>query len=88
MSDPGAAGAVDARLSGFATLPWRRIILVVLGTSIMFLVVVGAYRTLTLPPERRYSGDFWIDQTVNGLGQGAILALIALGYTLVTASCA
>ena len=83
MSDPGAARAVDARLSGFATLPWRRIILVALGVTITFLVVVGAYRTLTLPEGTRYSGDFWVDQIVNGLGQGAILALIALGYTLV-----
>ncbi|HEX7248421.1 MAG TPA: branched-chain amino acid ABC transporter permease [Actinomycetota bacterium] len=83
MSDPGTTRAVDARLSGFGTLPWRRIILVVLGATITFVVVVGAYRTLTLPAGERYSGDFWIDQTVNGLGQGAILALIALGYTLV-----
>ncbi|HVF07366.1 MAG TPA: branched-chain amino acid ABC transporter permease [Actinomycetota bacterium] len=70
-------------MGGFATLPWRRIILVVLGVTITFVVVAGAYRTLTLPADDRYSGNFWIDQTVNGLGQGAILALIALGYTLV-----
>ena len=43
----------------------------------------GVYKTLTLPEGERYSGDFWIDQIVNGIGQGAILALIALGYTLV-----
>ena len=43
----------------------------------------ASYKTLTLPEAERYSGDFWIDQIVNGLGQGAILALIALGYTLV-----
>lgn len=83
MSDSGAARAVDARLGGFATLPWRRIILVVLGVTITFLVAAGAFETLTLPEVDRYSGDFWIDQIVNGLGQGAILALIALGYTLV-----
>ena len=48
-------------------------------------MAVGVYRTLTLDParRRRYSGDFWIDQIVNGIAQGAILALIALGYTLV-----
>ncbi len=47
-------------------------------------MVVGAYKTLTLPvDEGRYSADFWIDQTVLGIAQGAILALIALGYTLV-----
>ena len=47
-------------------------------------MVVGAYKTLTLPvDEGRYSADFWVDQTVLGIAQGAILALIALGYTLV-----
>jgi branched-chain amino acid transport system permease protein len=70
-------------VGGFATLPWRRIILIILGATISFVVVVGSYRTLTLPEAERYSGDFWIDQVVNGIGQGAILALIALGYTLV-----
>ena len=74
--------AVDRRVNGIATIPWRRIILIILGGAIAFVVVVGSYKTLTLP-EGGYSGDFWIDQIVNGLGQGAILALIALGYTLV-----
>ena len=83
MSDSKSAPAVGARLGGFATLPWRRIILLVLGVTIVFVVVGGAYKTLTLPEGERYSGDFWVDQIVNGLGQGAILALIALGYTLV-----
>ncbi len=68
------------RVGGFATLPWRRIILIVLGAAIAFVVVVGSYLTLS---EQRYSGDFWVDQIVLGIGQGAILALIALGYTLV-----
>ncbi len=83
MSSSGSAQPVDGRLSGFATLPWRRIILVVLGATIAFVVIAGAYKTLTLPGDERFSGDFWVDQIVNGLGQGAILALIALGYTLV-----
>ena len=83
MSDSGSARTFDARLGGFVTLPWRRIILVVLGATIAFVVIAGAYKTLTLPEGERYSGDFWVDQIVNGLGQGAILALIALGYTLV-----
>ena len=83
MASSGSERTVDARLSGFATLPWRRIILGVLGATITFVVVVGSYKTLTLPEGERFSGDFWVDQVVNGLGQGAILALIALGYTLV-----
>jgi branched-chain amino acid transport system permease protein len=83
VSDSGAVNAADRRVSGFATLPWRRIILITLGATISFVVVVGVYKTLTLPEGERFSGDFWIDQIVNGIGQGAILALIALGYTLV-----
>jgi branched-chain amino acid transport system permease protein len=82
VSDSGSVAA-DRRVSGIAMLPWRRIILIVLGATISFVVVVGVYKTLTLPAGERYSGDFWIDQIVNGIGQGAILALIALGYTLV-----
>ena len=83
MSGYAAVSAADRRIGGVATLPWRRIILIILGAAIAFVVVVGSYKTLTLPADERYSGDFWIDQIVNGLGQGAILALIALGYTLV-----
>ncbi|HET9310264.1 MAG TPA: branched-chain amino acid ABC transporter permease [Actinomycetota bacterium] len=83
MASSGAVSARARRVGGFATLPWRRIILIILGATIMFVVVVGSYRTLTLPEAERYSGDFWVDQVVNGIGQGAILALIALGYTLV-----
>jgi len=83
VASSGPARAVDTQLSGFATLPWRKIILGILGATISFVVVVGAFKTLTLPQAERYSGDFWVDQVVNGLGQGAILALIALGYTLV-----
>ena len=82
MSDSGSVAA-DRRVSGLAMLPWRRIILIILGATISFVVVVGVFKTLTLPEGERYSGDFWIDQIVNGIGQGAILALIALGYTLV-----
>ena len=84
MSDQTAVQPTDAHLRGLDRLPLRRIVLVVLGTTITLLVVVGAFKTLTLPvDEGRYSADFWIDQTVLGISQGAILALIALGYTLV-----
>ncbi|MGH2539804.1 MAG: branched-chain amino acid ABC transporter permease [Actinomycetota bacterium] len=83
MSSSGAVQTAGQRVRGFATLPWGRIIRVLLGGAIAFIVVVGSYKTLTLPGDARYSGDFWVDQVVNGLGLGAILALIALGYTLV-----
>jgi branched-chain amino acid transport system permease protein len=41
------------------------------------------FRTLTLPPDQRYSAGAWRDFIVLGIAQGSIYALIALGYTLV-----
>ena len=64
-------------------LPWRRIILLVLSILILSVVVVGAYKTLTLPADERYTAETWKDFIVLGLAQGAIIALIAIGYTLV-----
>ena len=73
----------DVQVGRLERLPWRRIILVVLGVLILATVAVGAYRTLTLPEGERYSADAWRDFVVLGLAQGSIYALIALGYTLV-----
>jgi branched-chain amino acid transport system permease protein len=69
------------QVTRFEQLPWRRIILLLLGIVIVIVVVLGVYRTLT--GANAFSGDYWIDQTINGLAQGAILAMIALGYSLV-----
>src|SRR4029450_11875399 len=64
-------------------LPWRRIILVLLSILIVSVMALGAYKTLTLPADERYTAETWKDFIVLGLAQGAIIALIALGYTLV-----
>ena len=64
-------------------LPWRRIILVVLSALILLFVIVGGYKTLTLPADERYTSTTWKNFITLGLAQGAIIALIALGYTLV-----
>jgi branched-chain amino acid transport system permease protein len=76
-----ASPAALRQMTLLERLPWRRIILLVLGVVIVAVVVLGVYRTLS--GAQRFSGDYWIDQTVNGLAQGAILAMIALGYSLV-----
>jgi branched-chain amino acid transport system permease protein len=76
-------GPTEAHLGLFDRLPWRRIILVFLSVLIGGIVVVGAFKTLTLPADERYSADAWRDFIVLGLAEGAIFALIALGYTLV-----
>jgi len=73
-----------AQLSLLERLPWRRIILVVLGVVVIAVVGIGAARTLALTPaEGGYSADAWEDFIVQGAAQGAIYAMIALGYSLV-----
>jgi branched-chain amino acid transport system permease protein len=72
-----------AQLGRLERLPWRKIILIVLSILIVSIVAIGAFRTLTLPPDQRYSPAAWRDFIVLGVAQGAIYALVALGYTLV-----
>ncbi|MGH2640567.1 MAG: branched-chain amino acid ABC transporter permease [Actinomycetota bacterium] len=72
------------QLSRFERLPWRRIILVVLGIVVIGVVGIGAFRTLALDrAEGGFSGAAWRDFVVQGTAQGAIFAMIALGYSLV-----
>ena len=75
-----SSAVAEVRMGLFERLPWRRIILVVLGVAIAVLVTVGSWRTLT---SGVYSGDAWLDFVVEGISQGAIYAMIALGYSLV-----
>jgi branched-chain amino acid transport system permease protein len=75
--------ARGAQLGRLERLPWRRIIQVVLSILILSIVAIGAFRTLTLPADQRYSASAWRDFIVLGVAQGLIYALIALGYTLV-----
>jgi branched-chain amino acid transport system permease protein len=80
VTEPRAPGS---QLGLLERIPWRRIILVVLSVLILLVVVVGSYKTLTLPADERYTGTTWKNFVTLGLAQGAIIALIALGYTLV-----
>ena len=48
--------------------------------AVVLIVVVGSVATLR---EGRYTGRHWADFVEFGLAQGAIYALIALGYTMV-----
>jgi branched-chain amino acid transport system permease protein len=72
-----------AELGWLERLPWRRIILILLSVVILAVVAIGAYKTLTLPADERYTTTTWKDFIILGLAQGAIIGLIALGYTLV-----
>jgi branched-chain amino acid transport system permease protein len=78
-----AGGATDVRMSAFDRLPWRRIILTVLSIAIAAFVIIGSYKTLTLPEGEAYTSETWRNIAVRGIAQGAIFAMIALGYTLV-----
>jgi branched-chain amino acid transport system permease protein len=49
----------------------------------VFLLVWAIIRTINTLQSGIYGIDTWVFQTVNGLVQGAMYALIALGYTLV-----
>jgi branched-chain amino acid transport system permease protein len=83
MATVTGQGAPGSQLGLLERLPWRRIILVVLSALILLVVVVGSYKTLTLPADERYTSTTWKNFVILGLAQGAIIALIALGYTLV-----
>jgi branched-chain amino acid transport system permease protein len=80
----GSARVAEVQMSRFERLPWRRIILTVLGVAIVAIVAIGAWETLTLDAaEGGYSAAAWRDFLVEGAAQGAIFAMIALGYSLV-----
>src|SRR5918911_1019105 len=63
--------------------PVRRVILVGLSVLLLFGVALGSYKTFTLPPGQRPGADQWRDLVVFGIAQGAVYALIAIGYSLV-----
>jgi branched-chain amino acid transport system permease protein len=85
MSNVSGEGSVRTTTSvgWVARLPWRRIIQFVLAVVILAMVTIGAWKTLSLPEGERYTASTWKDFIVQGVAQGGIYALIALGYTLV-----
>jgi branched-chain amino acid transport system permease protein len=48
--------------------------------AVVLVVVVGSYLTLA---SGKFSGAQWVDLVSDGISQGSIYALIALGYTMV-----
>ena len=67
---------------GVMRLPVRTIILSVLSIVLLFFIVWGTSRTLSLEVST-FSGDGWKRLISDGVARGAIYALIAMGYTLV-----
>ena len=71
MNVSPAERLIDIAIAAFL---WAFRIIVVL------VVVVGTILTLS---KGTFTGEQWLDLTLDGLRQGSIYALIALGYTMV-----
>jgi branched-chain amino acid transport system permease protein len=82
VAERATTSVADVQLTWFERLPWRRIVLVLFSVAIVALVVVGTYRTLTLEGAKD-TPEYWFNLVVFGIAQGAIYAMIALGYGLV-----
>jgi branched-chain amino acid transport system permease protein len=83
MTGPTRTVPPAGALARFGELPWgrwtRRLILV----GLVILVVAAVWTTFTLPDGDRYNSEAWQGFFTGGLSEGAILALIAIGYSLV-----
>ncbi len=78
-SPPSRPGARPA-----SNFPVRRAVQWGLGVAIVLFVAIGSYRTLTLTAAHgRLSPQQWRDLAVAGIAQGGVIAMIALGYSLV-----
>jgi branched-chain amino acid transport system permease protein len=75
-----AVPAGAARLGRLSRFPVRRAIQVALGIALIAFVAIGSFKTLNLGI---YSKAAWRDLVVFGVAQGAIYAIIALGYSMV-----
>src|SRR5438067_10988198 len=85
---PSVGGGIEPgdvrRRVAFERFPTRRGIQSVLRIGIVVFTFVGAYRTLTLSRgQGALTAAGWRDLVVFGIAQGAVIALIALGYSLV-----
>ncbi|MDQ3646540.1 MAG: branched-chain amino acid ABC transporter permease [Actinomycetota bacterium] len=72
--------ATTQRLGLAARLPLRKIVVWTLSILIILGVVLGTRSTLAAGI---YSADDWTSFIIQGIAQGSLYALIAMGYTLV-----
>ena len=83
MAEVSGATTVRPRRRGlgrFSRFPVRRAAQWIIGIGVLVFAGVGIYKTLALG---LFGGAAWRDLVVYGVGQGAIYAMIALGYTMV-----
>ena len=83
MADQVEATVVGRDLRATERFPLRRVVLTGLVIVVGSVVIVGVYRTLTLPPKERLDFGTWRDIFIAGVALGSVYALIALGYSLV-----
>ena len=83
MADQDVATVAGRDLRVTERFPVRRVVLTGLVFVVGVVVIVGVYRTLTLPGEQRVQFDTWRDIFIAGVALGSVYALIALGYSLV-----
>ncbi len=69
-----ARASTRSKISGYTITLWV--------IAILVIAFIGWRLTITIS-EGKYGPEVWILQTVNGSVQGAMYALIALGYTMV-----
>jgi branched-chain amino acid transport system permease protein len=74
------SGEVPASRAPAIRMSGSRLMLWLVGLGVLALVVWRVSGTLA---QAMYGPDIWILQTLNGLVQGSMYALIALGYTMV-----
>jgi branched-chain amino acid transport system permease protein len=83
VADPDVATPGGPGLGAVDRLPVRRLVLTGVSVIVGAVVVIGIYKTLTLPAEDRLDFANWRDLVIAGLALGSVYALIALGYSLV-----
>ena len=77
VAAPSRAQVFVERFPLRKAVQWSLFVLIAVGVGL------GSWKTLTLPAAERYTPGQWRDFVVLGIAQGAVYALIALGYSLV-----
>jgi branched-chain amino acid transport system permease protein len=83
VADQDVATGAGRQLGIAHRFPLRKVVLSGLVVIVGGTVVVGVYRTLTLPSAERLDLATWRDLLIAGVALGSVYGLIALGYSLV-----
>ena len=84
MNEVATGRALFPKLSWLARFTFVDVVLWVLRIGVVMVVVGGSVGTLI---KGRYGAVEWFEFLVFGITIGSVYALMALGYTMVYASC-